>query len=801
MADETEIGPGTKLGDYVLESRIGSGSFGTVWLAHHGEYSLQVAVKTLTSALAARSTPTLRAEVELLAATASSRSAHVVRVLDGGTDPVPYIVMEYIEGRDLASMLRTKKVLPIPEVIRVGIGVADALSALEVVGIIHRDVKPANVMIDVQGTVKLTDFGIAKIVGFETMTTTGQVPLTMAYAAPEVWESEASNKSDLYSFGILLYECLVGSPPFRGGFAALYRQHTSAQPDLTVIPPETPPALVRLIASCLTKTEGERPADAGQCIKELETAAVELHEAQERKRQEERSRLRPPARLGPWVLGEPLADRAMTWHAVHNETCEAAIVEAHIANDLSYGNMLRRAVAANATLISLGAERLIGSNRFLLRPGEGWRDAPAGELYFWLAREGIDQTSAKDLLMREAVEEIALDLSELLNEAKVQGLDIGLSAQRLAIKEDKRIRYRRPGLPLDASEKAAVDGLALLRELPLTDDARQWLGDFETLEELVESIPEYDEDEPVEAEEEEPEIELGVARVADPSFLGSALEQESDIETIVGVYEEPEEDLSEEVPETAQERNPVPISTESVEPAQASVAQEHDSPASPAVEIVVAAIGLFVGLGAAMALAFLLLTSGNDGKATAPISSPGAAPVVKTELSDQFSASDSEILQGDGQRSNGQYTMQTTSAPSAIAYVGQTLTDSSTKVDVSASPESQDVTVGLACRWQGIQTQAMYRLELHPRTQTFSIVRWDSGGEYSQLATFESEVIQQSGQNSLELRCIGNEIVAIINGYQTASVRDDRYKSGRSYLWLGASNASASFDNLVVEEY
>src|SRR4051812_24963081 len=217
----TDLQAGSKIGDYTLEAYLGGGSFGAVWRASSSTGEV-VAVKLLTGALSSADSSRRRAEVEMLAAAAvGSRSEHVVKVLGSGDEPTPYIVMEYVEGGDLSSMLKDGGVLPSSRVIDVGIAIMDALSALTDAGIYHRDIKPANVMIDSKGVIKLADFGIAKIVGYESITMTGQAAMTMAYAAPEVWDEDGSfgrpsHRSDLYAAGIVLYQCLVGETPFKG---------------------------------------------------------------------------------------------------------------------------------------------------------------------------------------------------------------------------------------------------------------------------------------------------------------------------------------------------------------------------------------------------------------------------------------------------------------------------------------------------------------------------------------------------------------------------------------------------------
>jgi len=182
-----DLAPGKLFGSYRLEAKLGGGGFGAVWRATDTKTDLVVALKILSGSLSEGEGAQLRTDVELLAAAASAGSEHVVKVLGGGLEPEPHVVMEFLDGADLAASLASRGPLPQAETIAIGEAVADALAALGHVGIIHRDVKPANIMLCADGTVKLTDFGIAKIVGFDTVTSTGQLPLTMAYAAPEQW--------------------------------------------------------------------------------------------------------------------------------------------------------------------------------------------------------------------------------------------------------------------------------------------------------------------------------------------------------------------------------------------------------------------------------------------------------------------------------------------------------------------------------------------------------------------------------------------------------------------------------------
>ena len=368
MAD---LGAGSELDGYRLESLLGSGGFGSVWRATELDSGETVALKLLTGSYSQGDVARLRADVELLAASASSSSPHVVRVLGGSADLTPYVIMEFVDGEDLATRLQRLGRLSVSETIGVGRAVANALRALRDAEIIHRDVKPANVMIDSHGTVKLADFGIAKIVGFETITVTGQMPMSIAYSAPEVWDGRPSHQSDLYALGILLYQCLTGVPPFVGTHAEVYGKHLNEQPAIAALTDETPRALVELISLCLEKEPKRRPADASACLQLLDEALAEL----ERPEGDPQSAM--PTRLGRYEVVSPHPSRPATYLCVATETNERATVELHFSDDIAYGERLRAAVEVNPRLVELGAERVVGESRLVLRPGEAFEQTPS----------------------------------------------------------------------------------------------------------------------------------------------------------------------------------------------------------------------------------------------------------------------------------------------------------------------------------------------------------------------------------------------------------------------------------------
>src|SRR5918996_315647 len=142
---------------------------------------------------------------------------HVVTVIDAGEDEGhPYIVFEYVEGETLKDRIKRVGALPVPEAVAYAIEIGRALSCAHANLLVHRDVKPQNVLIDPEGRAKVTDFGIARSLEAEGLTATGRVLGTTHYVAPEqAMGREVDARSDIYSLGVVLWEMLVGEPPFR----------------------------------------------------------------------------------------------------------------------------------------------------------------------------------------------------------------------------------------------------------------------------------------------------------------------------------------------------------------------------------------------------------------------------------------------------------------------------------------------------------------------------------------------------------------------------------------------------------
>lgn len=243
---------------YTLEREIGRGGSGPVWLAHDLLLGRRVALKRIGLPPGAADADTVRAEREARLA-ARVNHPHVVAVFDlVATDDDHWLVMEYVEGSTLAAQIRARGRLTADEVAPLLRQVADALTAAHAADIVHRDVKPSNILIATDGSVKLSDFGIARAIADVSLTQTGLVTGSPAYLAPEVASgSTATPASDVWSFGATLFHALAGAPPYDvkdNLVGALYRIVHEAPPRLP-----DPGWLGPLLAATMTKEPAARP--------------------------------------------------------------------------------------------------------------------------------------------------------------------------------------------------------------------------------------------------------------------------------------------------------------------------------------------------------------------------------------------------------------------------------------------------------------------------------------------------------------------------------------------------------------
>ena len=265
---------GTTLnGRYRLEARIGAGGMSTVYRAFDSTLERQVAVKLMNREVTSDSEELERFRREARAVAQLSHP-HVVGVIDAGEDDGrPYIVFEYVEGETLKERIRRLGRLPITEAVAYAIEIARALGAAHARHIVHRDVKPQNVLIDEEGSAKVTDFGIARTLEEEGLTVDGRVLGTTDYVSPEqALGQHVTGQSDLYSLGIVLYEMLTGEVPFKGeNQVAVAMKHVrEAIPDVQTKRPEISAALAAVLDTATAKHQDDRYADDAELIADLE---------------------------------------------------------------------------------------------------------------------------------------------------------------------------------------------------------------------------------------------------------------------------------------------------------------------------------------------------------------------------------------------------------------------------------------------------------------------------------------------------------------------------------------------------
>src|SRR3984957_13596349 len=277
---------GTTLsGRYRLESRIGPGGMSTAPRAQDETLERFVAIKLMNREVATDSDQLERFRRE---ARAVARLSHpnIVHVIDAGEDESrPYIVFEYIDGETLKERIHRLGRLEIPEAVAYCVEIARALGAAHANHVVHRDVKPQNVLIDHEGTAKVTDFGIARTLEEDGLTADGRVLGTTDYVSPEqALGQHATGQSDLYSLGVVLYEMLTGELPYRGETqVAVAMQHVrETVPDVRTLRPDVSAALAAVIERATDKELSERYADDAEMIADLESAlALETNRAGE----------------------------------------------------------------------------------------------------------------------------------------------------------------------------------------------------------------------------------------------------------------------------------------------------------------------------------------------------------------------------------------------------------------------------------------------------------------------------------------------------------------------------------------
>jgi len=260
-------------GRYRLEAPVAAGGVGEVWRGRDEVLGRAVAVKLLRAEYASHPETLARFRAEARHAAAVAHPG-VAQVYDYGEDGRPYLVMELVGGPSLAGVLAGGP-LPAARAVDVVAQAAAGLAAAHAAGLVHRDIKPANLLLGPGGVVKVTDFGIAHAAGSAPVTRTGTLVGTPAYLAPERAAGEpATPASDLYSLGIVGYECLTGAPPFTGTAVevALAHQHRPLPP----LPPTVPAGVAALVTRLTAKDPEERPASAAEAAGQAERLRDDL---------------------------------------------------------------------------------------------------------------------------------------------------------------------------------------------------------------------------------------------------------------------------------------------------------------------------------------------------------------------------------------------------------------------------------------------------------------------------------------------------------------------------------------------
>jgi len=282
---------GETLGKYKIEATLGKGGMGEVYLARHTALEVSRAIKVLPQEIAARDKQFAERFLREAQLACSIRNANVVNVMDVETDNergISYIVMEYVDGGTVRDTLRAHNRLSEEQALVIVTAVAEALAAAAEFKIVHRDIKPDNIMLTKRGEVKLADLGIAKTTADDVSLTMSNVMMgTPAYLSPEQ-AKDAKNvdaRADIYSLGATLYEMLTGQLPYPGNSAydILAKLFTDPVPDPRNINPAISAATAKLTMKMLDKNPAHRQADATELLRELDEIEGKRHGSEAQK--------------------------------------------------------------------------------------------------------------------------------------------------------------------------------------------------------------------------------------------------------------------------------------------------------------------------------------------------------------------------------------------------------------------------------------------------------------------------------------------------------------------------------------
>ncbi|MFW5845456.1 MAG: serine/threonine-protein kinase [Planctomycetota bacterium] len=378
---------GTELGNFRIRSRIGAGGMGTVYLAHNPTSRRDVALKVLRPAGdAGRERQYRERFLREIQVAARIQHEHVVRVVDAGLQgSTVYLVMELVRGCSLGDRIDQDERLPADEVRRIALAVAEGLVAIHRQGVVHRDIKPDNVLLGSDGNVKITDLGLARHLNdesFKRLTVSGMVVGTPYYLAPEAIRDgrRSGPPSDIYSFGATLYHCLAGVPPFDAPSSYdVMRMHLEDRHrPLREIDRSLPRYLVDMIDCCLDKDPDKRPS-AHDCALALRHGGRMRHET------------RGMAFVAVVLVGLIGATAAVLWQIVGTGPVQTAYAQA--SGERTSSVLLRSSDPDVEVRIDDGAWLPWRDGPWFLSPGVhrlAARSLRDGDLYTWNRQVELD---------------------------------------------------------------------------------------------------------------------------------------------------------------------------------------------------------------------------------------------------------------------------------------------------------------------------------------------------------------------------------------------------------------------------
>src|SRR5713226_6797630 len=275
------------LGRYEIVAELGKGAMGVVYRANDPMLNRMVAIKTINMEEAGQEGMAeyeARFYTEAKAAGGLNHPSIVIVYDIGRSGNLVYMAMEYVEGRELREMLTEGQSLPVVQAVDIAAQVGEGLAYAHQHHVVHRDIKPANILVTADGRAKIADFGIARMRSSETRTQTGIILGSPKYISPEqVVGKRADHRSDIFSLGVILYQCLTGSTPFNGeGLSALMYQITNHDPaPPSAVNPQVPVMLDYIVAKVLAKTPETRYQSAADFANDLRECRMQMGTGQQ----------------------------------------------------------------------------------------------------------------------------------------------------------------------------------------------------------------------------------------------------------------------------------------------------------------------------------------------------------------------------------------------------------------------------------------------------------------------------------------------------------------------------------------